>query len=83
MLCHPLLRFLFFEKIQVLRKGTLIRAEGVYDNTKDNPWNPNNPPQVIRDRDDVSMRTTDEMFQLIMMYVDYKEGDESINLSKK
>lgn len=72
-----------FEKIQVLKKGTLIYAEGVYDNTKDNPWNPNNPPQVIRDRDDVSMRTTDEMFQLIMMYVDYKEGDENVNLSKK
>ena len=71
-----------FEKIQVLKKGTLIRAEGVYDNTADNPWNPNNPPQTIRDRDDVSMRTTDEMFQLILMYVDYKNGDENIDLSK-
>lgn len=72
-----------FEKIQVLKKGTLIHAEGVYDNTKDNPWNPYNPPRVIRDRDDVSMRTTDEMFQLIMMYVDYKDGDENIVLGER
>ena len=72
-----------FEKIQVLKKGTLIHAEGVYDNTKDNPWNPYNPPKVIRDRDDVSMRTTDEMFQLIIMYVDYKDGDENIVLGER
>ena len=71
-----------FEKVQVLKKGTLIYAEGIYDNTKDNPWNPNNPPKMIRDRDNFSMRTTDEMFQLIMIYVDYKPGDEYIELGK-
>lgn len=72
-----------FEQIQVLRKGTLIYAEGEYDNTADNPWNPNDPPKMIRDRDDVSMRTTDEMFQLIIMYVDYEPGDEKIVLGER
>jgi hypothetical protein len=55
--------------------GSKIVVEGVFDNTKDNPFNPFNPPQVVRDNEG-SMRTTDEMFQFIVNYLPYEEGDE-------
>jgi len=60
-------------------KGTLIYAEGTYDNTSDNPNNPFSPPQTVAERGG-SMRTTDEMFQLIVTYLPYKSGDENIRL---
>jgi len=51
-------------------------VEGVYDNTSSNhPNNPFSPPMQIADRDG-SMKTTDEMFQLIITYVPYQKGDE-------
>ncbi len=64
-----------------LSKGTTIIAEGVYDNTENNPLNPFHPPQQISEREG-SMRTTDEMFQLICTYLPYLEGDETIDLEK-
>ncbi len=71
--------FYTFKKILKLEKGTAIYAEGVYDNTENNPLNPFNPPQVVAEREG-SMRTTDEMFQFIVTYMPYKTGDENINL---
>lgn len=71
--------FYTFRKAQVFPKGTLLVAEGVYDNTMNNPNNPYFPPKIIYERSG-SMRTTDEMFQLIVMYIDYKTGDEELNL---
>jgi hypothetical protein len=62
-----------------LPKGTTIYSEGVFDNTTSNPLNPFNPPQVISEREG-SMRTTDEMFQLIISYTYYRPGDENISL---
>jgi hypothetical protein len=75
-------RWQYFYKCKTLLKipaGSKIRAEGVYDNTEQNPNNPFYPPQLIRDRKG-SMRTTDEMFQLIFNYLEYKDGDENISL---
>ncbi len=60
-------------------KGYTIVAEGVYDNTSENIFNPNTPPKVVSDNTE-SMRTSDEMFQFIINFVDYREGDESIDL---
>jgi hypothetical protein len=60
-------------------RGSTIYVEGVYDNTSNNPNNPFSPPQVIMERNG-SMKTTDEMFQLIMTYVPYQKGDEEISL---
>lgn len=56
-------------------RGSTIYVEGVYDNTSSNPNNPFSPPRQIADRDG-SMKTTDEMFQLIITYVPYQKGDE-------
>ena len=75
-------RWQYFYKFPSLVKipaGSLIRAEGVFDNTSGNPNNPYFPPRLIIERNG-SMRTTDEMFQLIVQYFQYREGDEKISL---
>lgn len=71
--------FYTFKKMVKIPKGSVIYAEGVYDNTLKNLNNPNNPPRVVQDNNG-SMRATDEMFQFIITYVMYKPGDEDINL---
>jgi hypothetical protein len=47
-----------------LPKGSLIRYESVYDNSADNPYQPNDPPKAVTWGEE----TTDEMFLLIMAY---------------
>ncbi|MFM9028868.1 MAG: cytochrome c, partial [Bacteroidota bacterium] len=73
--------FYTFEKIIHLPQGTTIVAEGIFDNTENNPLNPFNPPRTISEREG-SMRTTDEMFQLICTYLPYRKGDENISLKR-
>jgi hypothetical protein len=63
----------------VLKKGTTIFATGIYDNTSGNRHNPNKPPIAIHDNNG-SMRTTDEMFQLMITYMLYQQGDEAMDL---
>ena len=43
------------------------------------PITPLTPPRVVAERNG-SMRTTDEMFQLIITYIPYQQGDENISL---
>lgn len=71
--------FYTFKKMVKIPKGSTIVAEGVYDNTKNNMNNPFSPPRLVKDQNG-SMRATDEMFQFIVTYVPYKEGDENISL---
>jgi hypothetical protein len=71
--------FYTFTNMVVVPKGSEIYVEGVYDNTANNPLNPFHPPQVVAERNG-SMRTTDEMFQLIITYLPYQPGDEKISL---
>jgi hypothetical protein len=71
--------FYNFQKMIHLPAGSTIYVEGTYDNTASNPNNPFDPPRVVQERNG-SMRTTDEMFQLIVTYVPYKTGDENISL---
>lgn len=71
--------FYTFKKPVKIPKGAIIKAIGVYDNTVNNPRNPFNPPQTVSERKN-SMRTTDEMFQFIINYVPYQDGDENILL---
>lgn len=73
--------FYTYKKMLKIPAGSRIVAEGTYDNTAANPNNPYSPPQEIREREG-SMKTTDEMFQLICVYVNYKPGDENISLEK-
>jgi hypothetical protein len=71
--------FYTFKSPVKIPAGTLIYAEGTYDNTANNPNNPFSPPRTVSDKNG-SMRTTDEMFQLIVTYIPYKEGDENIRM---
>jgi hypothetical protein len=71
--------FYKFKKLLKIPRGTTIYVEGVYDNTAANPNNPFSPPREIRERNG-SMKTTDEMFQLIVTYVPYEKGDEEFDL---
>ncbi|MFZ9943106.1 MAG: hypothetical protein ACO3O0_05815 [Bacteroidia bacterium] len=71
--------FYTFPKMLRIPSGSVIVAEGVYDNTTSNPNNPFNPPREITGLKG-SMRTTDEMFQLIMTFLPYEPGDENIRL---
>ncbi len=74
--------FYTFEKMLKIPRGAIIHAEGVYDNTRNNPNNPFSPPRLIAERAG-SMRTSDEMFQFIVTYLPYQIGDESISLGSK
>ena len=62
-------------------KGSTIVAEGVYDNTTNNLYNPFNPPRLVKDNNG-SMKATDEMFQFIVSYLRYEEGDENKSLEQ-
>lgn len=75
--------FYTFKKMLKIPAGSTIYVEGVYDNTDKNPNNPHFPPQTIREPVGGNMKTTDEMFQLIMTYLPYQKGDENISLDTK
>ncbi len=71
--------FYTFRKMMRIPGGSIIYAEGVFDNTVNNPNNPFSPPREITGLGG-SMRTTDEMFQLILTFLPYQPGDETISL---
>ncbi|HMT28556.1 MAG TPA: hypothetical protein PKD91_04680, partial [Bacteroidia bacterium] len=71
--------FYTFRNMIRIPGGSVICAEGVFDNTVNNPNNPFSPPREITGLGG-SMRTTDEMFQLILTFLPYQEGDENISL---
>ena len=69
-----------FEYMLPLMRGTTIHVHGTFDNTSDNPENPFDPPRTALAPKDRNMRTTDEMFQFFINYVDHRPGDEEIGL---
>ncbi len=71
--------FYTFRKMVKIPKGSTMIAEGIYDNTRQNLNNPFSPPQLVQEIKG-SMRARDEMFQFIVTYVPYQEGDENISL---
>ncbi len=71
--------FYTFKKMVKVPKGSIMIAEGTYDNTRKNLNNPFSPPRLVRDQNG-SMKSTDEMFQFIVTYLPYKTGDENISL---
>lgn len=71
-----------FKKLVHIPKGSIITVKGVYDNTSDNPRNPNHPPKTVFSDEVEAMRTTDEMLTLIFIYVPYQPGDENIPLCR-
>ena len=63
-----------FRQLIVVPAGSVIHAYAGYDNTVNNPFNPNNPPQMIS----WGEGTGDEMFFLPITYLLYQPGDENI-----
>ncbi|MCS6990644.1 MAG: cytochrome c [Chitinophagales bacterium] len=71
--------FYTFRKMLHIPKNSIIEVVAVMDNTANNPNNPHHPPQQVEGRNG-SMRTTDEMLQLILTFLPYQPGDEHISL---
>lgn len=63
-----------FQQVQKIPEGASIYGEALYDNTVNNPYNPNNPPILVKE----GPYTTDEMLMTFMAYTDYEPGDEDI-----
>jgi hypothetical protein len=63
-----------FKQVLKIPGGTTLYGECFYDNTTNNPENPNDPPQ------DVSLgeSTTDEMMLFYFTFTNYLTGDENI-----
>lgn len=57
-----------------LTPGTAIKAVATYDNTLNNPNQPNNPPIMVT----AGEETADEMMIIFFMYAAYQPGDENI-----
>lgn len=72
--------FYTFPKLLVIPQGSTIHVFGSFDNSSENEDNPYSPPRRIEAPSDRNMRTTDEMFQFFINYLDYQDGDETISL---
>jgi mono/diheme cytochrome c family protein len=65
-----------FKNLLHIPKGSTIHVRGTYDNTAQNPNNPFNPPQMIVSQD--LMESRSEMLNLILLFLEYKPGDEQL-----
>jgi hypothetical protein len=63
-----------FEKPIKIPAGTILYSKAFYDNTTNNPLNPNNPPQRVTSGE----ATTDEMMLIYFGFLLYQNGDENI-----
>lgn len=68
--------FYFFKYMQKIPTGSYLKAEAVYDNTVNNPENPNSPPQYVF----AGEGTADEMFLVYFHFAAYQAGDETIDM---
>ncbi len=66
--------FYDFQQPIRLPGGTTFYAEATYDNTINNPDNPNNPPETVN----VGNDSDEEMMLVLFSYLDYEPGDENI-----
>ena len=62
-----------FQRYTIVPKGSVIYAEAKYDNTAANERNPNRIPKDVG----YGWGTKDEMMNLVIYYVKYKQGDEN------
>mgnify|MGYP000592622035 CR=1 FL=1 len=73
--------FYTYPKMKKIPAGYTIHCYGTFDNTSENPHNPYNPPRTVRPPSSTTnMKTTDEMFQFIITYLPYQNGDENQRL---
>ena len=66
-----------FTGLQHIPAGSRLMADAVYDNTAQNPRNPNSPPQTVQ----WGESTTAEMLLTYFDLLPYRPGDESVVLS--
>lgn len=66
-----------FKRPVKIPAGSSIFIAGEYDNTSNNPLNPNSPPAYVYSTG--NMASNQEMLTLLLMYVSYKDGDENID----
>jgi len=62
-----------FRNLMKIPKQSKLYGIATYDNTLNNPHNPNNPPQNVS----VGESTTDEMMLIYFAYTYYQPGDEN------
>lgn len=67
-----------FKNLIRIPKGSVINMDCTYDNTANNPFNPNAPPEGVFSVGDMSSKN--EMMTLLLIYVPYREGDEQMVL---
>ena len=65
-----------FDRMQKIPAGSTMNVLATYDNTINNPLNPNNPPAFVT----WGESTTDEMYIIALNWVPYQEGDELIEI---
>jgi len=68
--------FYLFKNPIKMPVGSRLFGRARYDNTTNNPFNPNNPPQNVC----FGLNTTDEMFLVYFQYLNYQAGDENLDL---
>ncbi len=61
-----------FNPMLKIPKGSVLYIRGVYDNTRNNPKNPNNPPKKVGE----SMNKHDEMLEMLISFFPYLPNDE-------
>lgn len=70
-----------FPHMMPLQRGTVVHVEGTFDNSANNPQQPFDPPRAVTGTDSKLMKTTDEMMQFFITYVDHRPGDDTISLA--
>lgn len=63
-----------FKNLLKIPAGSRIYVEAKYDNTTENPANPNQPARDVG----YGWNSTDEMCNMVIYYLDYQEGDENL-----
>jgi hypothetical protein len=71
-------QFYFFKNIQHVPAWSTIYGSGVYNNTSDNPHNPNDPPINVG----AGENTSNEMFLVYFHFLAYVEGDEFYDMEE-
>lgn len=66
------------KKLVKIPAGSTINIVGTYDNTANNPQNPNSPPKQVYSTG--NMTAKDEMLTFLLIYAPYQEGDENVSL---
>jgi hypothetical protein len=65
-------QFFYFRNILRVPAGSTMFGRATYNNTVDNPHNPNNPPLLVT----AGLNTSNEMFLIYFQFLPYLPGDE-------